>query len=32
MVTLIKSAEAGEYRPQDGQRLLSDLMHPQTSH
>jgi 2-dehydropantoate 2-reductase len=32
MVALIKSAEAGEYRPQDGRHLLSDLMHPQTSH
>ena len=32
MVALIKSAEAGEYRPQDGRHLLNDLMHPQTSH
>ena len=32
MVALIKSAEAGEYRPQDGRHFLNDLMHPQTSH
>lgn len=31
MVSLVKKAEAGEYRPKDGHQLLSDLLRPQTS-
>ncbi len=31
MVALIKRAEAGKYSPKNGQQLLSDLMHSQTS-